>query len=54
MIESIVKKLGKLKYILVAGMLLVVLSLCISLQVLHTKARLWDSLKKKWRERWQR
>lgn len=38
----------------VAGMLLVVLSLCISLQVLHTKARLWDSLKKKWRERWQR
>ena len=38
----------------VVGFVLVVLSLIVSLHVLHTKARLWDSLKRKWREKWRR
>ena len=38
----------------VVGILLVLLSTVISLHVLHHKARLWDSLKNKWRARWQR
>ena len=38
----------------VVGIVLVLLSTVISLHVLHHKARLWDSLKNKWRARWQR
>lgn len=36
------------------GIVLVVLSLWVSLRVLHAKARLWDSLKNKWRKKWHR
>lgn len=36
------------------GIAMSVVSLCLSLHVLHAKAHLWDSLKNKWMKRWQR